>query len=203
MWEAYRADTNRPFTLGERDYPCLIHGRPGSGASFFTVILAAALIRREIPVVFLCAKAEAVRALTAELGLGPPEVGADRVTARNEPELERHLLITFIKQNRTFLADSLRQLGDREDRVIVLKNIEEIMTPELWHLVKDQRHLIVSGDVDRITGPFPTTIWKTRLAFSPWQSAWGEARPFQTPSYVGTAWRQAERDGEVMVVEKD
>lgn len=188
MWRPIDATTEQPLVWSKRDWPIAIHGTPKQGSSFYTVALTADLIRRGVRVVYLCAKAEGVRALQEELAIRRAATTYQSVTASASTELRDMQLVTIIKKSGVDILESLRALVDWSERVIVIKNCDQLLTPALWAVVKPHRQLVLSGDFSHLPFDVDPKIFSTSIGFSAWPSEW----PYQRgslPTYVGDGYR--------------
>lgn len=200
MWQPIDGQSQRPLQLSDRDYPCLIHGADKSGASFFTIALTAALVRQGRPVVFLCAKPAGVIALQQELGLPPPRVKVKNVNSQAAATLEEHQLVSIYSSRPADLLVHLRALRDWAERVVVIKNIDALLTPGVWATVQAHHQLILSGDVARTSAPLLEKYFQSTVAFSRWPVGWLDIR--QTlPTYVGE-YRRGKNVRQVLLAEK-
>lgn len=191
MWQPVNAETERPLTFPPAAWPILIHGAEKSGASLYTVMLTAMLVRRGLPVVFICAHSEAIRALQTELGIGRPSARSAKVDGPTATALEHLQLIAFLKRQDTDILGSLRALRDWSDRVVVVKNAETILTPEFWETIQSHRRLIVSGDFNQRRNLFRPDAFRSTILFSEPPGSWGLERG-PMPTYVGVM-RQGRR----------
>lgn len=184
-WRFVDATTQRPLTWDEGDWPCFIHGAERSGASFSTIILTAELVRRGQNVAFLCARAEAVLALERELRLDRPKVRAKAVTRATASPLAESQLVTMHHDRGEFLLRSLRALSDWSERIVVVKNVERVLTPGLWSVLQTHPRLILSGDAGRLPINLPTDHFFRLIGFSTWPDGWSMTRPANLPKYAG------------------
>ncbi len=184
MWQPIDVQTGKRVVLKKNDWPILIHGTPKAGSSFYTVALTAELIRRGEKIVFLCAHADAIKALTTELVVQQPEVHDTSVSAKTATALEDMQLVTLMRRPNMNLVTSLRALHDWSERVVVIKNIDEVITPELWAVVKTHQKLCLSGDATKMQFEIPIDSFSTMILFSPGPEHWLHQRP-ALPTYIG------------------
>ncbi len=189
------ADTDRPIRIGDISLPMLIHGRRGSGASLATVVLAAEFVRAGRPVVWLCRRAEAVLRLRQELQLQASKAVAagKRMTPSLRESIEDSRLVTMFG-SAGFLAEACSKLRDWRDRVIFIKNAEEILTPDLWDMVSAVTPLVISGDAEAMLPTATKHHWASRMFFSPLG-----AERIAEPSYVGVLRHQNHHSRRVIV----
>jgi hypothetical protein len=186
MWQPINTETGQPLILKTADWPIAIHGTPKSGSSYFTTVLTANLIRRGEKVVFMCTKGDAIRALQAELDLNQPASKYSEVTSGAATDLKDMKLVTLFKRKGTDLVASLRALSDWSERVVVINNVEEILTLELWAIVRPQKKLILSGDFAKEKVDVDQKLFSSSILFSRSPGHWHHQRS-QLPTYIGDA----------------
>lgn len=184
MWQPVETQTGKRLALKAADWPIAIHGAPKSGASFFTIVLTADLIRRGEKVVFICAQGEAIRSLQTELGLGRPAAKYKEVTGEAAVDLKDMQLVTLFKKRGTNLVTALRALPDWSERVVVIKNVEEILTPELWAIVRPHKKLILSGDFEKEKIGIDEKMFTSKILFSVAPGHWHHQRG-SLPTFIG------------------
>ncbi|MBI5466972.1 MAG: hypothetical protein HY975_02040 [Candidatus Kerfeldbacteria bacterium] len=184
MWQPSSGEAGRSFRLADRDYPCIIHGAEKSGASFFTIALTADLVRQGQPVVFICAKSAGVLALQRELELLAPGVKTKEIGSQTAAQLEEHQLVTIFSHRPADILVHLRALHDWAERVMVIKNIDTLLTPGVWATVQSHRQLILSGDVASTSAPILERNFRSSIAFSKWPAGWLDIRQ-PLPTYAG------------------
>ena len=201
MWRPVEADSGEAVDWQDSDWPLLIHGAAGSGASFFTVVLAAELVRRGEPVIFACAKSEAVRRLQAELAIRQPTVRGRAVTIKNEAKLEDSQLVTVHFDRPAGLRQAITSIRDWTERFIIVKNIEHTLSPETWPQFKSHRRLVLAGDLGLVNKMIAPDEVKSTIAFSDLPRDWPFQRP-KLPTYVGQFRRSDQSEQTVMVAEQ-
>lgn len=198
-WRIVDADSGKPAVITNANYPAIIHGAAKSGASFFTVILTAELVRADEAIVFMCAHGEGVQSLRHELGLKKSVVAAREINSRIKPVLESSRLVTLFNKRPDFLQRSLAALSDWRDRTVLINNAETILYPALWDMIKTHQRLVISGDIRGLEGSITYYQFKTAIAFSPWPNS----APYQRgdmPPYIG-AMRQGFHGQNLLVTE--
>lgn len=192
MWQPINTHTNQHVTFSTKDWPLLIHGAPKAGSSFFTVALTARYVQQGKKVVFLCAKGDAIRALQQELMLGKPMEKHATVTSSAINALEDMQLVTLMKKRGSDILETLRSLKDWGERIVVVKNVEEMLTPALWAVLKPHRHLIVSGDFEKMNFEIDANHFTTAILFSVAPAHWKRQRT-SLPSYIGDVYQGDQR----------
>lgn len=186
MWQPVNAETEQPWWPTAKQWPIALHAREKTGGSFFTVAVAAECVRRHQPTVFLCAHAQAIQSLKTELHLDQPNVETTTVkTSAVATQLKDSLLVTMMHQPKYSLVEVLRALPDWNSRIIIIKNVESILTPELWSVVQDHRWLLLSGDFRKLQTKIDINRFVSRLAFSDPPSNWNFP-PHHQPPYIAT-----------------
>lgn len=192
MWQPVDAHTERPLTWPANAWPVVIHGQEKSGASLYTVALTADFIRRGWPVVFICAHGEAIRTLQRELGIGHPLVRSPELTTTNAETLEDMQLVTLMRKKGFDLPSALEALHDWRERIVVVKNIESVLTPDLWQLVGSHHRCVLAGDAVTTPIDLGRTTFGSTMLFSDAPATWTRQRP-TLPTYVGYGFRGARR----------
>lgn len=177
----------------------LLHGAEGSGASLATIVLAAEEVRAEQPVVFLCRWPMAVKRLQDELELSKkPDVAAPSLRAEVAIPLSESRLVTM-HGNSAFLLRSFRALPHWNERIVIIKNCEETLSPDLWAAVQDHPRVVISGDIIQTAVDLSGHPWQMMSAFSV-PPAWWSFPNTPWPKYIGRS-KHRERFREMMVVE--
>lgn len=200
MWTLIEDKRNQPFQVTDRQWPVWLHGSPKSGASFATVLLAASYIRQGERMVFLCAHGEAIRALQSQLELPKPEVKAKDMDTASQQHIQDMQLITLRQEKGKNFSATLQSLPDLEDRIIIIKNIEETLTPELVEIIGRAKRVLLSGDFSKHNSSLVPSKNTTRICFSEPPVSWGinyEA----LPTYIGQYWKNG-RHGQLFAQEQ-
>lgn len=128
--------------------PMIIHGKEGSGASLYTICLAAKWFTQGNEVLFLC---------------GYPMA---------EEEFEREVGIThenakfYTKDNVKQFISAIKSVSD--NTVIFVKNIE-LFDDNLLSLIDSKHNIAISGDIEnsRFKSKLLTKTFTTEIYFSP------------------------------------
>lgn len=144
-------DEKEAEVLEPKSLPMLIHGAEGSGASLYTICLAAKWFRQGYDVVFLCGYPMAEQQFAQQVA-----GSYDRVRFYTQEKRE-----TF---ERVISTESL------EHTIIVIKNVE--LFPGVVDRVASFSNLVVSGDVNQAENKERIRALKfvTRIYFSPLES---------------------------------
>lgn len=139
----------KEIMFGEKHLPMVIHGKDGSGASLYTLTLAANFYARGSKILFLCGFPMAHEEFLKQAG------NDDRATFCVKEEVERFRAL-------------LEENNDLDDTLIVIKNIE-LFSEDIFDLASAKRKCIVSGDVGK--SPFKEKIlakkYSTKIFYSP------------------------------------
>jgi hypothetical protein len=184
VWHPVEAETDQQFRLSDADWPLVIHGTDGSGASFFTVALTAALVRTGAKIVWLCTTPEGVLALQRELHLGEPDAKYRSMTDRAETIVAAMPVVTFCHRQPGELLNFLRSLRDWNQRIVILKNMEVTADEAMLNVLRPHRRLILSGNAERAASPLRDLSAGMRIGFSAWPGDWHIERG-TLPRYVG------------------
>jgi len=117
--------------LGYQDFPILIHGEDKSGASLYTVCLAAKWFSQGNKVIFLCGYPMAQQAFEEQVG-------------------EEHADATFYTKEKVEEQDFKKAvLGEiNADTLLVIKNVE-LFGPEEVGWISNFKNIIISGDINK------------------------------------------------------
>ncbi len=121
-------DGNEVKTLAPENLPMLIHGREGSGASLYTICLAAKWFSQGYKVLFLCGYPMAEQEFRQQVGI-------EHTSAK---------FYTQDKVNEFF--EGLRDVTS--DTIVIVKNIE-LFDIKLFDAIRDVGNLIISGEIDK------------------------------------------------------
>lgn len=188
MWQPVDGQTGRALTIGMKDWPVLIHGAPKAGASFFTIALTASLLRRGEKVVFLCAHAPAIQSLQKEMHLPKPEARGRKVTPVLSSQLEDMQLVTMMQRRGFDPVGALCALRDLSERIVIVKNIDEILSSALWAVLQPHRRLMLSGDLTKTNVALSAPMLRTQILFSPTPKQWPIQRS-ALPTYMAEIHR--------------
>ncbi len=129
----------------DQDFPLLISGQEGSGASYFSVGLMVNLFRQGRKIVFFtafpAAKEEFKKALTEK------ELQEVEFIDRGDHVLGRRAIVIRSGEEADFI-EVMQQLQDVNDRVVLVKNMENYSVA-LFDQIKDKKSIVLSGDIDK------------------------------------------------------
>ena len=133
--------------------PTLIHGEQGSGASLYTVSLAANFYHQGFPVLFLCGFSMAEEEFAKQVG---NEYG-DKARFFTQEKVEEFKKI----------------LGSEnvDDMIIFIKNIE-LFGEDIFDLVARENNVIISGNISKsnIKEKIQAKKFNTQMYFSPFEN---------------------------------
>lgn len=185
-------DTNAAVEFQSKDWPVLVHGTSKSGALLCTVIAATEAIRRGQAVVLLCSQGGAIRAVQRELDIQKSAVKFNQVTSAAVAALEEMQLVTLFKRRGTELVTSLRALKDWGGRLVIINNVEDVLTPELWAVVRVHQLLLLSGNFDQTKVEIDPDLFHTHMLFSEAPGHWQQQRS-TLPTYLGDVYQGTKR----------
>jgi len=116
------------FTLD--DFPMLISGAEKTGASFFSIILLAELLKNGAKVLFFSAYPDAKVEFRKQFGA----------------EVDQAIIIDSGEESA--LLESLEKIPDLSERVVLIKNIDSYSS-KLFEAVQTLELVIFSGDLDK------------------------------------------------------
>jgi len=119
------------FNFSKDNLPCLIFGVPHTGTSQFTVNVAVNLLRQRCKIIFFSAF----------------EMAKENLLSQIEGEdYKKNLMIISPGSAKSFIM-AVREIGLREEKIIVLKNFEQF-EDDLVKMVYGRKGLILSGNAD-------------------------------------------------------
>jgi len=162
-------ETGKVIDFTEQDLPMLIHGMSRAGASLFSIAVIANLFLSGKKVLFFTAYPMAKDEFTTQIqGTGKEN---DVFYLGNTSDIKRasDYEVIIVKSGDSGLClQTIQMLSDVQERIIFVKNIESILTRELFDSVRKYQSIILSGDLDQIS--FSSEITKikfdTKILFS-------------------------------------
>ena len=144
-------DGNEVKTLVPENLPMLIHGKEGSGASLYTICLAAKWFSQGYKVLFLCGHQMAEQEFRQQVSI-------EQTSAK------------FYTQDK--VNEFIEELRDvTRNTIVIIKNIE-LFDIKLFDAIRDVGNLIISGEIDKtvLKGQLLSKKFVTEVYFSPLNS---------------------------------
>jgi len=118
---------NKEFIFTEDHLPILIHGEDHSGASLYTITLAAHLVASGSKLIFLCGYQMAKNEYVKQVG---------------------HMDGTqfFVKEETQEFKEALIKTGDKT--IVFVKNVE-LFDVEIFNIVANRKKAVISGDISK------------------------------------------------------
>jgi hypothetical protein len=163
-WQLQLDQTPYSFTL--EDLPSLIHGEKGSGASLLSLALAAELYKQGHPLLIIAQSDDA-----REEFLKQTKSDDHLFTIKNESDLldaEKNQVLFLHHKDIILLPMLLNLLPEKEERVLLLKNFEDISDNVVTSL-SEHRHIIYTGDLNLSSSKeyFLQLKYSSKIFFSP------------------------------------
>jgi hypothetical protein len=137
---------NEPFHSSTNDLPMLIHGVDHSGASLFTVTLAADLYRHGAKFLFISGYHYAREEFLEQTNDEEHTVLAGETV---DKEVIYNKQVIFVRwEDAELFIKLVNEIPDVNDRIILVKNID-IMPEAVYSAVSGKPKIIISGDVER------------------------------------------------------
>lgn len=130
------------------DFPMLIHGKEGSGASLFSIITAALLCRAEQPVLFWSAYSAAKEELSKELNGNIPK--------------NIYIILEGIEDTSPFKE----AIETSDPRTIIFAKNCELLPRDIVSRIITCDSFVLSGDFEKLIG-VDIDLFKTKIFFSP------------------------------------
>lgn len=136
---------NEIHHVEENNLPCLIHYAPKSGGSHFSVAMVADLFLSGSKILFFTAypmaKDNFLKQINAE------ETKTDYITNINQLNTDTQAIILESGNEKLFI-ETIKNLDDIEDRVVLIKNME-VFSDTALDLCLNLPKIILSGDLDQ------------------------------------------------------
>lgn len=139
-------ETGAIMRFSDEDFPLVIHGAPKTGASHFSLSVVADLFARGRKLLLFTAfpaAREDFLAQTAELG----RKAFDVTDPSQIPDASGDAIIVKSGDVDLFV-EALKRLPDLAERIVFIKNVEALLTPEMIDLIRPLSRLVLSGDFD-------------------------------------------------------
>ncbi len=161
------SETGKHVDLAPSDLPLLIHGAHGVGASIFSVVVVADMFARGNKFLFFTAYPMAREEFMKQAG-----EGASVFYLENESQIAMasgYQAIIVKSGDSELCLKIFHTLSDVHERIIFIKNIETILTVELFAAIRSKAKIILSGDIDQsvIKEEVLTLSFRTQIIFSP------------------------------------
>ncbi len=123
---------NKKVDIKRFDLPVLISAKCGGGASYFSIAFIAELINSGQKVLYFC----------------KAQPGVDQLKQFVTDDILKERAVIIDPGDTELFKKALNQKKDVQNRVIFVKNIEDILDLELFNLIKPRKGFVLSGDVD-------------------------------------------------------
>jgi hypothetical protein len=152
---------NNPFVFKEKDLPMVVHGKEGSGASLFSIVIAGLICRSGRSLCFWSAYPMAKEEFRNELN-GTPHIHS--VKSNSDITGEKPQVIIMENEDPGELVAALRKIDP--DRVLFVKNFETLPEVARYSFLK-RKAVVISGDLEGVVDTDTILKFPTRIFFSP------------------------------------
>lgn len=153
----------KQLTISDENLPLLVHGHEGSGASHFSMSLITDLARAGRKVLFTCRFPEAQSVFSKNL----EKKLYILTTLEDVNNHKKDQIMVLENGNASLLLRALEKLSDLDERIVFIKNFEEMLTPDIWRRLRNlNAKAILSGNLD-LSVLQKTDFFKTRIMFNP------------------------------------
>lgn len=135
----------KEYKFSINDLPCLIHGKEGSGASFFSVFLISKLFQAGNKILFFTAYPMAKEELQNQIG---NQGGVDFIEKGFQIKNANSKAIIMKSGDEKLFLKAIEELCDINERIIFIKNVENYKK-ELFKKLINYNRIIISGDLDQ------------------------------------------------------
>lgn len=142
---------NTIIYFDEADLPMLIHGAAHAGASLFSVTAIVNLFLAERKVLFFTAYPMAKEEFSEQIKDTDKENKVFYLQNHSDIKEAHKYEVVIVKSGDSDLCtQTIKALSDVDERIIFVKNIESILTKELFEVVSRFQKIILSGDLDQV-----------------------------------------------------
>jgi hypothetical protein len=134
----------KPSEILETYLPLLIHGKDGSGASFFTITLTASFLNSGSKVIFLCGYKMAQDELIKQI-----------------PNISEENFLLYTKDQAEEFINTLSMIENTTERIIIIKNIE-LFAEDIFDQISSYQKIIISGDINEC-------VYKEKIMNKPYE----------------------------------
>jgi hypothetical protein len=160
---------NKEFHFSEADLPLLIHGAHKAGASLFSVTVAVQMFLIGKKLLFFTAYPMAREEFMAQIAGSGKEKDVFYLEREGDIAKASEFCAVIVKSGDSELClKAFRELSGIKDRVVLVKNIESVLTGALFSAVKGHDKLILSGDLDGVSfaGEITPLGFRSKVFFS-------------------------------------
>lgn len=160
-------ETGEIINFTSTDLPMLIHGAHHAGASLFSVSVIANLFLSGEKILFFTAYHMAKEEFTEQIKGSEKDIFY--VGGPSGIEQAANFQAIIVKSGDYDLCFQVaKTLPDISDRVIFVKNIESILTKEIFDEIKKYPKIVLSGDLDGVAfkDRFANLPFQTKILFS-------------------------------------
>lgn len=190
---------NEVYHIGDDGLPCLIHYAPKVGGSHFSVAMIADLFLRGSKILFFTAypmaKDDFLQHIKGE------ESKTAFITDESQLNTDAQAIILESGNEKLFLK-VIEKLGDLNERVVLIKNMEVFSDAVIDSCLKLQK-IIISGNLDKCSmkKQISDKQYKTIVLFSTSETLLKDEPPV-LEKYAGYLWSE-EKKGHVSIRMKD
>lgn len=156
---------DKDLHFSSTDFPILIHGDDGFGASLFSVCVMADLYEQGANIVFLCGFHMAREEFNQQTHSDQDSILVDDEFTAADIESKR---VIFIPSNQPeLLAKVLKTLSDTQDRVIFFKNFD-LFDKSIYSTLDSLSNVVMMGNIDACAykKELLDKKWMTQIYFS-------------------------------------
>ncbi len=164
----------KPALFAKSDLPMLISGQDKSGASFYTICLAANLYKAKKKIIFFCAYPMGVEEFMKQTADGD---GIEYVTAKTAIAGKTAIIVK--PGDEELFAWVLQNTPDVTNRIIIIKNFEVHSSAVQKTVFRD--NFVISGDIDKSpeAGVLREKDFASNIFFS--KPSWLDSKDWQQP----------------------
>ncbi|MFA7253471.1 MAG: hypothetical protein WC107_02865 [Patescibacteria group bacterium] len=158
----------KEINFSVEDLPMIIHGKEGSGASFFSIVTAANLFLNGNKILFFTAYPMAKEKIINQLQGTGEENNYYYIENVQDIEKAKDYRLIIIKSGDQQLFSSVLDIFSNDEKIIFIKNIDEILSSELFAKLDSKNLIVLSGDLNNseIGDKVAALRFNTKILFS-------------------------------------
>ncbi len=176
---------NEAYHIGEDGLPCLIHYTPKAGGSHFSVVMVADLFLSGSKILFLTAYPMAKDNFLQQIKGGESKIAF--ITDESQLDTNTQAIILESGNEKLFLQ-AIEKLGDLNERVVFVKNME-IFSDAVFNACLKLQKIILSGNLDECSmkKQISEKQYETIVLFSKSETSLRAESP-ELEKYTGYLW---------------
>lgn len=155
-----------PYTMTEKDLPCLITYGEHMGGSHFSIALVSNLFLSDSKILFLTAHPMARENFLEQVGIDHSGIAFIDSISDLRKSLNTQAIVLKSGDEALFL-EAVKMIPDLQQRVVLIKNME-VFSEAVFNTILNLEKIILSGDIDACISKeeIVKKNFKTKIAFN-------------------------------------